>query len=87
MIQWFQVKPQKKSSNKWVCMVCSQRQSVLCIYIWGYHATDLRRFVREANLARGRWDLMPEPEEECGPMTTAEEQQQDEFPRDKKWMG
>jgi hypothetical protein len=30
---------------------------------------------------------MPEPEEECGPMTTAEEQQQDEFPRDKKWMG
>jgi hypothetical protein len=79
------VKPQKKSSNKWVCVVCIQRQSVLRIYARGYRAADLRRFVQEANLARGRRELMPEIEEEWCPAAAAEEeeQQQDDFPSEK----
>ncbi|KAK3161761.1 hypothetical protein QOZ80_1BG0081080 [Eleusine coracana subsp. coracana] len=80
-----QVKPQKKSSNKWVCVVCNQRQSVLRIYARGYRAVDIRRFVQEANLSRGRREVMPEPEEEWGLAASAEQQQQqDEFSREKK---
>lgn len=79
------MKPQKKSSNKWVCVVCNQRQSVLRIYARGYRAADIRRFVQDANLSRGRSELIPEPEAEWGgPATVEEQQQQDEFPREKK---
>ncbi|KAK3165273.1 hypothetical protein QOZ80_1AG0031130 [Eleusine coracana subsp. coracana] len=78
-----QVKPQKKSGNKWVCVVCNQRQSVLRIYTRGYRAVDIRRFVQEANLSRGRREGMPEPEEEWG-LAASAEHQQDEFPREKK---
>ncbi|TVU35314.1 hypothetical protein EJB05_17199 [Eragrostis curvula] len=79
-----QVKPQKKSSNRWVCVVCNQRQSVLRIYARGYRAADLRRFVQEANLSRGRRELAPEPEPEWIQTEAAAEEQQDEFPRKKK---
>ncbi|PKA61151.1 hypothetical protein AXF42_Ash006047 [Apostasia shenzhenica] len=47
-----QVKQQKKSSNKWVCAVCNQRQSFRRIHARGYLARDLRKFVQEFNLSR-----------------------------------
>jgi hypothetical protein len=72
------VKQQKKSSNKWVCVVCNQRQSVLRVHARGYRAADLRRFVQEANLARGRGAPVPVPE--------ADWDQQDEPPREKRRM-
>jgi hypothetical protein len=53
------VKQRKKSSTKWVC---DQRQSVLRVHARGYRAADLRRFVEEANLARGRGTPVPVPE-------------------------
>ncbi|KAL0907773.1 hypothetical protein M5K25_022208 [Dendrobium thyrsiflorum] len=46
-----QVKQQKKS-NKWVCAVCNQRQSVLQIHARGFLARDIRKFVQEFNLSR-----------------------------------
>jgi hypothetical protein len=53
------VKQQKRSSNKWVCVVCNQRQSVLHVHARGYRAADLRRFVQDTNLARGRREFAP----------------------------
>ncbi|XP_047053796.1 MRN complex-interacting protein-like [Lolium rigidum] len=73
-----QVKQQKKSSNKWVCVVCNQRQSVLRVHARGYRAADLRRFVQEANLARGRGAPVPVPD--------ADWDQQEEPPREKRRM-
>ncbi|KQK09480.1 MRN complex-interacting protein isoform X2 [Brachypodium distachyon] len=77
-----QVKQQKKSSNKWVCVVCNQRQSVLRVHARGYRAADLRRFVQDANLSRGRG--APVPEADSGP--AADEDQQYESPREKRRM-
>lgn len=79
-----QVKQQKKSSNKWVCVVCNQRQSVLRVHARGYHAADLRRFVQDANLARGRREFaaLAEPEVSWDP--EAVEEQEDEFPMEKR---
>ncbi|KAK8941734.1 hypothetical protein KSP40_PGU000716 [Platanthera guangdongensis] len=47
-----QVRQQNKSSNKWVCVVCNQRQSVLRIHARGLIARELRNFVQEFNLSR-----------------------------------
>ncbi|KAK8930485.1 hypothetical protein KSP39_PZI016297 [Platanthera zijinensis] len=47
-----QVKQQKKTNNKWVCVVCNQRQSVLRIHARGLIARELRNFVQEFNLSR-----------------------------------
>ncbi|KAJ4787441.1 hypothetical protein LUZ62_038687 [Rhynchospora pubera] len=47
-----QVKQQKKSSNKWVCVVCNLRQSVCRVYARGPMARDLRKFVQEFNMSR-----------------------------------
>ncbi|KAF0918075.1 hypothetical protein E2562_022666 [Oryza meyeriana var. granulata] len=77
-----QVKPQKKSSNKWVCVVCNQRQSVMRVHARGYRAADLRRFVQDANLSRGRAAHVPVPEEDWVPAVLGE--QRDEFPRERK---
>ncbi|KAM0883713.1 hypothetical protein ACQ4PT_031453 [Festuca glaucescens] len=79
-----QVKQQKKSSNKWVCVVCNQRQSVLRVYARGYRAADLRRFVQEANLARGGGAPVPVPEADWD-LPPARDQQ-DEPPSEKKRM-
>jgi hypothetical protein len=78
------VKQQKKSSNKWVCVVCNQRQSVLRVYARGYRAADLRRFVQEANLARGRGAPVPVPEADWDVPPAGD--QQDEPPREKRRM-
>ncbi|KAL6839809.1 hypothetical protein ACP4OV_029619 [Aristida adscensionis] len=91
-----QVKQQKKSSNKWVCVVCNQRQSVLLVHAQGYRAADLRRFVQDANLSRGRRELMPVPEPEPEPKPEPDwgaaaagadrEQRDGEFPRERRRM-
>ncbi|XP_044349427.1 MRN complex-interacting protein isoform X2 [Triticum aestivum] len=77
-----QVKQQKKSSNKWACVVCNRRQSVLRVHARGYRAADLRRFVQDANLARGRG--APVREADWDPPVAGD--QQDEPPREKKRM-
>jgi len=78
------VKQEKKSSNKWVCVVCNQRQSVLRVHARGYRAADLRRFVQDANLARGRREFSPLAEPDAGWDPAAVEEQGDEFPTEKK---
>ncbi|XP_057994658.1 uncharacterized protein LOC110641929 isoform X2 [Hevea brasiliensis] len=47
-----QVKQQKKSSNKWTCAVCNQKQSVRKLFAHGYMAKDLRKFVQSFNMSR-----------------------------------
>ncbi|KAJ4847507.1 hypothetical protein Tsubulata_012256 [Turnera subulata] len=47
-----QVKQQKKSGNKWTCVVCNQKQSVRKLYAQGYMAKDLRKFVQSFNMSR-----------------------------------
>ncbi|RLN24262.1 hypothetical protein C2845_PM07G20960 [Panicum miliaceum] len=79
-----QVKQEKKSINKWVCAVCNQRQSVLRVHARGHRAADLRRFVQDANLARGRREFAPLAEPEAGWDPAAVEEQGDEFPTEKK---
>ncbi|OEL15057.1 hypothetical protein BAE44_0023924 [Dichanthelium oligosanthes] len=79
-----QVKQEKKSSNKWVCVVCNHRQSVLRVHARGYRAAELRRFVQDANLARGRREFAPLAEPDEGWDPAAVEKQGDEFPTEKK---
>ncbi|KAJ1285128.1 hypothetical protein BS78_03G256300 [Paspalum vaginatum] len=79
-----QVKQQKKSSNKWVCVVCNQRQSVLRVHARGYRAADVRRFVQDANLARGRREFAPLAEPEVGWDPAAVEEQGEELPTEKR---
>ena len=47
-----QVKQRKKSSNKWTCVVCNQKQSVLKVFAQGPMAKDLRKFVQSFNMSR-----------------------------------
>ncbi|XP_020255382.1 MRN complex-interacting protein [Asparagus officinalis] len=47
-----QVKQQKKSSNKWVCVICGEKQSVRQIHARGYKAKDVRGFVQGFNSSR-----------------------------------
>uniref|UniRef100_A0A7C8YBT2 MRN complex-interacting protein N-terminal domain-containing protein n=1 Tax=Opuntia streptacantha TaxID=393608 RepID=A0A7C8YBT2_OPUST len=47
-----QVKQQKKSSNKWNCVICNQKQSVKKIYAEGYQAKEIRLFVQSFNMSR-----------------------------------
>uniref|UniRef100_A0A0A8Z2A8 MRN complex-interacting protein N-terminal domain-containing protein n=1 Tax=Arundo donax TaxID=35708 RepID=A0A0A8Z2A8_ARUDO len=75
-----QVKQQKKSSNKWVCVVCNQRQSVLRVHARGHRAADLRRFVQDANMTRGRREYAPLAE------AVAAEKERDEVPRVERRM-
>ncbi|KAL2929402.1 MRN complex-interacting protein [Bienertia sinuspersici] len=46
------VKQQKKSSNKWNCVVCNQKQSVTKIYAQSYQAKDIRNVVQSFNMSR-----------------------------------
>ncbi|XP_039050148.1 MRN complex-interacting protein-like [Hibiscus syriacus] len=47
-----QVKQRKKSSNKWTCVVCNQKQSVLRVFAQGPIAKDVRKFVQSFNMSR-----------------------------------
>jgi hypothetical protein len=47
-----QVKQKKKSSNKWVCVICNQKQSVKKVFAQGYKAKELRFFVQSFNMSR-----------------------------------
>jgi hypothetical protein len=47
-----QVKQKKKSSNKWTCVVCNQKQSVRKVFAQGCLAKDLRKFVQSFNMSR-----------------------------------
>ncbi|KAH7414920.1 hypothetical protein KP509_14G018100 [Ceratopteris richardii] len=47
-----QVKQEKKSSNKWVCSLCNENQSVRKVYASSMAARDIRMFVQEYNLSR-----------------------------------
>lgn len=47
-----QVKQQKKGSNKWVCAVCNQRQSVRKVFARSCLARDVRGFVQRFNMSR-----------------------------------
>ncbi|XP_010428007.1 PREDICTED: uncharacterized protein LOC104712742 isoform X1 [Camelina sativa] len=47
-----QVKQKKKSSNKWVCVICNQKQSVKKVFAQGFKAKDLRFFVQSFNMSR-----------------------------------
>ncbi|KAI4346556.1 hypothetical protein L6164_007444 [Bauhinia variegata] len=47
-----QVKQKKKSSNKWNCAVCNQKQSVRKVFAEGFMAKDIRKFVQTFNISR-----------------------------------
>ncbi|KAK8548940.1 hypothetical protein V6N13_054296 [Hibiscus sabdariffa] len=47
-----QVKQRNKSSNKWTCVVCNQKQSVLKVFAQGPMAKDVRKFVQSFNMSR-----------------------------------
>ncbi|KAF3779805.1 hypothetical protein EJ110_NYTH40629 [Nymphaea thermarum] len=49
-----QVKQEKKSSNKWRCVICNERQSVMKVFARSFQAKDVRGFVQVANAARQR---------------------------------
>ncbi|KAK6160785.1 hypothetical protein DH2020_004166 [Rehmannia glutinosa] len=43
---------QKKSSNKWSCVVCNEKQSVRKVFAQGAMARDVRKFVQNFNMSR-----------------------------------
>ncbi|XP_030465405.2 uncharacterized protein LOC115684697 [Syzygium oleosum] len=47
-----QVKQQKKRSNRWMCVVCNQKQSVRKVFARGFVARDVRKFVQSFNMSR-----------------------------------
>lgn len=56
-----QVKQKKKSSNKWVCVICNQKQSVTKVFAQGYKANELRFFVQSFNMSRKVLDEEAQP--------------------------
>ncbi|KAM3305616.1 hypothetical protein P3S67_012482 [Capsicum chacoense] len=59
-----QVKQQKKSSNKWTCVVCNQKQSVRKVFAQGYKAKEIRLFVQNFNMSRQFTDQLRREETE-----------------------
>ncbi|XP_076954585.1 uncharacterized protein LOC143629108 [Bidens hawaiensis] len=47
-----QVKQRKKSSNKWNCVVCNEKQSVRKVFSQASMAKDVRKFVQTFNMSR-----------------------------------
>ncbi|KAL6509811.1 hypothetical protein OROGR_022299 [Orobanche gracilis] len=47
-----QVKQLKKSSNKWICVVCNQNQSVRKVFAQSAMARDVRKIVQSLNMSR-----------------------------------
>eukprot|EP00249_Psilotum_nudum_P001768 c14430_g1_i1 orf=145-1095(+) len=48
-----QVKQEKKSSNKWSCCICNEKQSVRKVFARSEAAKDIRMFVQEFNYSKG----------------------------------
>ncbi|KAI3798251.1 hypothetical protein L1987_33522 [Smallanthus sonchifolius] len=46
------VKQRKKSSNKWTCVVCNEKQSVRKVFSQAFMAEDVRKFVQSFNMSR-----------------------------------
>ncbi|EPS71719.1 hypothetical protein M569_03040, partial [Genlisea aurea] len=46
------VKQQKKSSNKWTCVVCNEKQSVCKVFFNALMAKEVRDFVQNFNMSR-----------------------------------
>ncbi|CAK7346721.1 unnamed protein product [Dovyalis caffra] len=66
------VKQQKKSSNKWTCVVCNQKQSVRKVFSQGYMAKDLRKFVQSFNMSRKIADEQDYVDQEAALIPTSE---------------
>ncbi|KAI3757453.1 hypothetical protein L6452_04990 [Arctium lappa] len=47
-----QVKQRKKTSNKWSCVICNEKQSVRKVFSQGSMAKDVRKFVQSFNMSR-----------------------------------
>ncbi|XP_019154706.1 PREDICTED: uncharacterized protein LOC109151239 [Ipomoea nil] len=71
-----QVKQRKKSSNKWICVVCNQKQSVRQVFAQGFMAKDVRIFVQNFNMSRQFSDLAQHEE----PQTLEGPAEEDRFP-------
>ncbi|KAK4859150.1 hypothetical protein QYF36_000326 [Acer negundo] len=69
-----QVKQKKKSSNKWTCVVCNQKQSVRKVFAQGYNAKDLRQYVQSFNMS-----LKDRPHEEQQEEEEEEEEEETEM--------
>ncbi|KAF9687039.1 hypothetical protein SADUNF_Sadunf02G0052300 [Salix dunnii] len=67
-----QVKQKKKSSNKWTCVVCNQKQSVRKVFAQGYMAKDLRKFVQSFNMSRKFADEHDSFDQEAALIPTSE---------------
>nr|GLL39496.1 uncharacterized protein LOC109151239 [Ipomoea trifida] len=72
-----QVKQRKKSSNKWICVVCNQKQSLRQVFAQGFMAKDVRIFVQNFNMSRQFSDLAQHEEPQT--LDLAEEEE-DRFP-------
>ncbi|KAL3845868.1 hypothetical protein ACJIZ3_003271 [Penstemon smallii] len=47
-----QVKQKTKSSKKWTCVVCNEKQSLRNVFSEGFMAKDVRKFVQNFNMSR-----------------------------------
>ncbi|KAL8233346.1 hypothetical protein R6Q57_003124 [Mikania cordata] len=51
-ISFSQVKQRKKTTNKWNCVVCNEKQSLRKVFSQGFMAKDVRKFVQSFNMSR-----------------------------------
>lgn len=58
------MKQAKKSSNKWVCVVCNQKQSIRRVFAEGFMAKNIRQYVQKFNMSRQSSDQKELPLEE-----------------------
>ncbi|KAG8377305.1 hypothetical protein BUALT_Bualt08G0019400 [Buddleja alternifolia] len=74
------VKQQKKSSSKWSCVVCNQKQSLRHVFAKGFVAKDVRKFVQNFNMSRQLSDqkqlLEEEPTESLSPSINEQKKKQ-----------
>ncbi|KAF7140483.1 hypothetical protein RHSIM_Rhsim06G0093000 [Rhododendron simsii] len=82
-----QVKQQKKSSNKWTCVVCNEKQSVRKVFAQGFMAKDVRKFVQTFNMSRCQFeqqrtnetlDLVPE-HTDCQPRSSNDKKRRSDW--------
>ncbi|KAJ7565093.1 hypothetical protein O6H91_02G047800 [Diphasiastrum complanatum] len=78
----FQVKQEKKSSNKWSCCICNEKQSVRKVFGRSAAAKDVRKLVQELNMPNqtsgAAYDGYYFPNSHSGDKANADEQNADE---------